>query len=680
MPNRSSRERIARAVGARAFVMLVVLLAVTGAVSLRVCAADAPSAEILLSGEAAGPKPSEESIRAAREADQEAAREKLRRAAVELRAGNWQACITLADEALLLDPANPTARILKGHAIDARQAAAEERLATERHLRDQAMLRRVEEEGLVPPLRPDLPRRPLHAEALPFQPRAEEIAGVKARLAKSINEVYFPDTELDYVLQFLFETTGVSIIYDPEEVEGRRVSLRARDITAEEVLRYVARTQDIAWTIEGNAVLVYARDGGDPARDVLQTALIPLSEGLIRAGSDVAGGGEGGGDDGESHLEALLAWMEENWPGWPEGTTWFLEKNRQVLVVNSTPAMIEQVREMVGVLDVPPTQVMISVRFLTLGEETLDRLGFDWTLRPNPEILPETDADGNVTPEGFGDSKVRILGAQANAAVGGADGLQLDNIAVLNDHELTFTLNALDSTTGTKVLSAPRVIAFNNKWAEFKIVDRVPYPSDWETLDNSTVTDDEAVTSTTVVPTEWEEEEVGITLRVLPSVGANQKRINLRLQPMIRDRSGSYEEVIVTTDSRGNQDSVPITRPIFSDRTVTAEVAVEDGSTVVIGGLFRDDVSEGTRKTPFLGDIPVLRHLFTSKDNTRSRSCLLIFVTARLVSPTNQYYTDDLRQAEADLARQGVLTGGRISPEALDAFLGDPRPRPAPAP
>ncbi len=652
-------------------------------------AEEAPSAEILVSGSAVRPTPGEEEIRRQHEADRTAARDKLRLAAVHLRAGRWRECITLCDEALILDPGNRTARILKGHAIDARQQAAETRLRTERHLRDQAMLRRVEEEGLVPPLGADLPRRPLRAESLPFQPNPEAASDVEERLSRPIPELFVPDTDLNYLLQFLFETTGVSIIYDPAVVEEKRVSFRARDITARQVLDNIARTQGIAWTVENNAVLLYAREGGDPARDILQPVLIPLNEGLIRAGHGLVGGGgdvsldggsAGAGEEEESQIEALLVWMEENWPGWPEGTTWYLERNRQVLVVTSTPAMIEQIREMVRVLDVPPTQIMIAVRFLTVGEETLDRLGFDWTLRPNPEILPARDADGNVTAEGFGDSKVRITDAQANAQVASADGLQLGSLAVLNDHQLDFAMNALDSTTGTKVLSAPRVIAFNNKWVEFKIVDRVPYPTDWDTLDNSTVTDDEAVTSTTVVPTQWEEEEVGITLRVLPSVGANQQRINLRLQPMIRDRSGSYEEVIVTTDSRGNQDSVPITRPIFSDRSVTAEVAVQDRSTVVIGGLFRDDVSEGTRKTPILGDIPVLRHLFTSRDNTRTRSCLLIFVTARLVSPTNQYYTDDVTRAEADLARQGVLTGGRLSPEVLDELLGDPRPRSEPAP
>ena len=148
------------------------------------------------------------------------------------------------------------------------------------------------------------------------------------------------------------------------------------------------------------------------------------------------------------------------------------------------------------------------------------------------------------------------------------------------------------------------MITLNNQEAEINIQTAFPY-----------VTSN--VTSTGVATESTSYVNVGIVLRVTPTINIDG-RITLKLNPIVSQPSAT-----APTASSG--------APGIDSRDVKTIVIVQDGETIVIGGLISDTVNKIVAKVPFFGDIPIIGWLFRKKSVTRSRNELLIFVTPRIV-------------------------------------------------
>jgi type II secretory pathway component GspD/PulD (secretin) len=107
-------------------------------------------------------------------------------------------------------------------------------------------------------------------------------------------------------------------------------------------------------------------------------------------------------------------------------------------------------------------------------------------------------------------------------------------------------------------------------------------------------------------------------------VGKDRKTITLVLSPEVsafsqfRDLGGG------------------VTVPEFTSSQLTTSVVIEDGQTVMLGGLMKDTTTEQLTKVPVLGDLPLVKHLFRQKEETSTRKTLLIFITARLLAPRGE--------------------------------------------
>ena len=117
----------------------------------------------------------------------------------------------------------------------------------------------------------------------------------------------------------------------------------------------------------------------------------------------------------------------------------------------------------------------------------------------------------------------------------------------------------------------------------------------------------------------------------------------MNLQPQVVDFDGfiNYGSPIQTVSSNPLVGSVVLTpnvinQPIFSTRKVSTSVSVYDGSTVVLGGLVREDIQKVNDKVPVLGDVPLVGRLFRSKVDQNIKRNLIIFVTAKLIDPSGQ--------------------------------------------
>jgi len=162
-------------------------------------------------------------------------------------------------------------------------------------------------------------------------------------------------------------------------------------------------------------------------------------------------------------------------------------------------------------------------------------------------------------------------------------------------------IQAYQSTSGFNILSTPQILTLDNQEAKILVGSNVPF------ITSSRVTEQDTVVRS------YEYRDVGIELTITPHIG-KQNLVRLDIHQKVESLVPSTGEAPTTTK-----------------REAETTVSVEDGSTIVIGGLIRDDKTEVLHKVPLLGDIPILGLLFRRREVTSERRNLLIFITPHII-------------------------------------------------
>jgi general secretion pathway protein D len=193
-------------------------------------------------------------------------------------------------------------------------------------------------------------------------------------------------------------------------------------------------------------------------------------------------------------------------------------------------------------------------------------------------------------------------------------------------------------------MSAPKVTVLSGKTAEIVVAQEFRYPEEYDAILSSVGTSSgtlsgssAGVTITAGTPRNFKTRNIGVEMRVTPIVEADD-RISLRLEPSVTEFEGFIEYGGSSVAVSGNSTvTVPsgFFQPIFSTRRIATEVTIDNGATVVMGGLTREEVKAVRDKIPILGDIPLLGKLFRSRGQSSQKRNLLIFVTARLSDSPN---------------------------------------------
>jgi general secretion pathway protein D len=219
-------------------------------------------------------------------------------------------------------------------------------------------------------------------------------------------------------------------------------------------------------------------------------------------------------------------------------------------------------------------------------------------------------------------------------------GPELALVNILSGAQTGLLLRALEQQSGSDLMSAPRVTVLPGKTAEIIVAQEFRYPGSYDEIQSSvgsgsslSASTSAGVTITAGTPRNFQTRNVGVEMAVTPTV-EDSGRISLRLEPSVTEFEGfvEYGGVSVAV-SGGATVTVPsgFFQPIFSTRRIRTEVTIDDGATVVMGGLTREEVKEVRDKVPLLGDIPLLGKLFRSKGTSSQKRNLLIFVTAKLI-------------------------------------------------
>ncbi|MCF8095191.1 MAG: type IV pilus secretin PilQ, partial [Desulfobacteraceae bacterium] len=256
-------------------------------------------------------------------------------------------------------------------------------------------------------------------------------------------------------------------------------------------------------------------------------------------------------------------------------------RNNQ-LIITDTQEKINKAREVIDQIDKVTPQVVIEARIVEVSEDYLKDVGTEFSLERN-----------NITSSTLSGEYSQTLSMNNPASSQSSIGFSFANLGT--PLTLDAKLTALEEQNDVKIISSPKIVTLDNKKA--KITQGYEYPY-------QTVEDDEV---------NIEFKNIDLTLEVTPHVTPD-KRIALQIYVTKNDIAEQTAEA-----------------PALSTNEAETELLVEDGSTIVIGGIKKNTITERVSGFPVLKDIPMIGWVFKRKSNEREKSELLIFMTPRIV-------------------------------------------------
>jgi type IV pilus assembly protein PilQ len=420
----------------------------------------------------------------------------------------------------------------------------------------------------------------------------------------------FQDVPVRTVLQLIAEESGLNIVAS-DTVTGN-VTLRLVNVPWDQALDIVLQAKGLDKRRSGNVVWIAPQaeiaqyeQSKEDARIALANRVELVTEYIqinyhnasqiyqaLTEAKGVGGSGGSGGSSGDVDTGFLS----------PRGRL-VADERTNTLMISDTPKKVAEMKELISVIDRPVDQVVIEARVVVATESfgrelgarfgisgTRDDVAFGGSLDVNDENL-------NERPE-ITRNLMTNLGV-ANPA--GAVALSILNAGYLLDVELS----ALQEQGRGEVISNPRIVTSNQREAVIRQGQEVGY-----------VTIQPATAGGVATPS-VQFKEVLLEMRVTPTI-TNDGRVFLNLNVKKDEIEGFVDTSIGDV-------------PQISTRSVNTAVLVEDGQTVVVGGVYefreRDDVT----KVPFLGDIPFLGNLFKNKSRSKEKAELLIFVTPKVL-------------------------------------------------
>ena len=448
------------------------------------------------------------------------------------------------------------------------------------------------------------------------------------------------------------------------------LTIKSRYVSLQSTLDMIMDMSGLKYRIQGNVVMIMPKNKAEGELIHRMYNVLPSIGERINTigGSD----NQGSGDSGDPFaMSAGTTETTTDWKGffqklgvnWPDESSVTYMPSIGKLVVKNTATNLATLEQVLGALNVTPFQVEVEVRFVEVQQTDLTSLGLEWILNDDWEML-EHDGDSHLSPaarrrismrSGSINSGFNYLSNNANIDINTGNPIA-DNIAtfssILTNPELSMVIHALANKSNADLLSAPKVVAMNGSQATVKTVVEYIYPTEYdvEMLESEDEDGNSSYSGAVVEPQNFFTREVGVILQVTPRVSADGTRIGLDLTPSVVSEPtwknyGSTYPVWNTNPITGISEAeyvqLMMEQPFFPVRSLATSVEIYNGSTVVMGGMIREERYTEEDKIPFLGDIPILGNLFRYKSEQSTKRNLLIFVTARLVDPAGRKVKND---------------------------------------
>jgi general secretion pathway protein D len=506
---------------------------------------------------------------------------------------------------------------------------------------------------------------PITAQPVVARPVVAAAATSEARITITLNQI-----PLGEALRYIAAQAGLKVKVEPYAVSIVPLSEQSNDLITKE---YRVPPDFIGTGLAGTSLL---------QRGAYTTAKGTAPEGTGKDTEESTGGTQLVGREGAKEF------LESQGVIFPAGASANFLPQSSRLIVRNTQDNLDLVDAIVEQMNLAiPKQVEIESKFIEITQNNLKELGFDWLLGPfkvgsqgafgsggttgtapglNPGDFPFVNP---VTGEPIGRNPVTAGNRSGNVAISAnaLDALLFPSLGssaiapgifglagVFTDPQFQLVVRALNQKKGVDLLSAPKVTTKSGQRAVIEIVREFRYPTTFTapqvpsigTTTGSILTNPVVpVVVTPTTPQTFETRNTGVTLEVEPVVGPDGVTIDLNLVPQVVEfegfiNYGSPINAVGVSTVAGISVSAPIrltdnviNQPVFSTRKVTTNVSVWDGQTVVLGGLMREDVQKTEDKVPIIGDIPIIGRAFRSNVDQHIKRNLIIFVTARLVTP-----------------------------------------------
>jgi len=498
----------------------------------------------------------------------------------------------------------------------------QDNLSREAQRKEKELVNEVLQRQVPPYVEP--PKRLEAAEGAPLI----EPPPIRKKLKNTRVSLEFDKVDLKSVAQFLSKESGVNLVISQKVLDlGLKVNVRFTDTQMEEVIKYITKSLGLVYRIDKDVIWIAHPD--EIANEALETRVYYLSKGggLFTEFSAIGSGGTETSLGSSSASINKITTIEDTLKqvvAWPGDSKLTFDKRINALIVRNSPQNLQMLEDMLYTLDVEPYQILIEARFLEVDISDMRELGVDWKF------------DANFATEKTPAGKDKLVfnkntGIDFANFTRAAEGLNLAYQGILTSPKFSAVLHALEETKKIKTLSSPRITTLNNQPAAIKVVDEWIYPTRYEyeivqfDLNGDGDYNDAGETSYKNVPKDFQRRDVGILLKVVPSVGSDRRTINLSLIPEVSE--ATPDAFVYTGD---------VKLPKFTSRNLATTVVVQSGDTVVLGGLIKENRTKTTTKVPFLGDLPYIGALFKKEVDNVERKNLIIFVTAKILSASGE--------------------------------------------
>jgi len=312
----------------------------------------------------------------------------------------------------------------------------------------------------------------------------------------------------------------------------------------------------------------------------------------------------------------------------------------KILAVSDTPVVVRQVAKLIEEVDVAPKQILIRAVLLEVKQSKVFDLGLDFGTPTNTpgsaSIFNKDFTFGSAsrfpaTPDAFKPLETGTTAADS--------GLEF-NLAKVNGTKFEVVLHALQEDEDTNTLSTPTILTMDGREATILVGEQFPI---LETTSSTNV-------NNTVGGSLSYYQNIGIQLRVVPQIcGDSENMVNLIVHPTVSNQNG-------TVDVKGGTlgTAVIAQYPIIDTREAETQMVVNDGDTVVMGGLLSDAKTKEVAGVPYLSHIPLLGKLFDRDTNNSDKTDLVVFLTVKIVRPSTVIPADVLDRTKIDLMAKGI--------------------------
>ncbi|MFS1462253.1 type IV pilus secretin PilQ [Vibrio lentus] len=439
-------------------------------------------------------------------------------------------------------------------------------------------------------------------EVIVSKPLAKESAAEKSVLEKEgkLISINFQDIPVRNVLQLIADYNDFNLVVS-DSVSGN-LTLRLDGVPWQQVLDIILQVKGLDKRVDGNVILVAPkaeldlREQQALEKSRLEEELGELKSEIIKINfakaTDIADmiGGEG--------AVSMLS----------DRGSITIDERTNSLLIRELEENIAVIRGIIESLDIPVKQVQIEARIVTVTEGNLDELGVRWGVSStNGSFKVGGSIEGNhpsqIAPydDNGGDSAIDdYLNVNLGATSPNASSIAFQVAKLGSDTLLDLELSALQQESKAEIISSPRLITTNKKPAYIEQGTEIPY---------------------------LESSSSGAT-----SVAFKKAVLSLKVTPQITPDNRLVLDLSVTQDRPGQVVKTGTGEAVAIDtQRIGTQVLVNNGETVVLGGIFQHSVSSTVDKVPLLGDLPVLGALFRRSYENVGKSELLIFVTPKVV-------------------------------------------------